>query len=44
MKPVFSLCVTLRGRYHWVCNGILYPNPRGRYHWVFNNRIFYPNP
>ena len=32
MEPVFSLCVTLRGRYHWVCNGILYPNPRGRYH------------
>ena len=41
---MFSLCVTIRGMYHWVCNGIFYPNPRGRYHWVYNNRIFYPNP
>ena len=44
MEPVFYLCVTLRGRYHWVCNGIFYPNPRGRYHWVYKNGIFYPNP
>ena len=44
MEPVFSLCVTLRGGYHWVCNGIFYPNPRGRYHWVYNNGIFYLNP
>ena len=44
MEPVFSLCVTLRGRYPWVCNGIFYPNPRGRYYWVYTNGIFYPNP
>ena len=28
MEPVFSLCVTLRGRYHWVYNNeIFYLNP-----------------
>ena len=28
MEPVFSLCVTLRGRYHWVYkSGFFYPNP-----------------
>ena len=28
MEPVFPLCVTLRGRYHWVYNNVIfYPNP-----------------
>ena len=43
MEPVFSLCVTQRGRYHWIYNEIFYTNSRCRYHWVYNNGIFYPN-